>query len=49
MRLVPAIHDTDNNFYLAESHSILRYICNKFNLDEQWYPRKDIMKQAKIN
>lgn len=49
MRKVPAIHDTDNNLYLAESHTILRYLCLKFNLPEQWYPRSDLAKQAKVN
>ena len=34
MRKVPAIHDTENGLTLAESHSILRYLCLKYNLPE---------------
>lgn len=49
MRKVPAIVDTDNDLALAESHSILKYLAYKFNVPEQWYPRQDYVKQAKIN
>ncbi len=49
MRKVPAIVDTDNNFSLAESHTILRYLCLKYSLPEEWYPQKDLLKQTKIN
>ena len=49
LKKVPAIHDTDNDLFLAESHTILRYLCLKFNLPEQWYPRKDLAKHAKLN
>lgn len=49
MRKVPAIQDTDNGLILAESHTILRYLCLKFNLPEHWYPRNDLPRQAKIN
>lgn len=27
----------------------MRYLCEKYQLDEQWYPRKDLKRQAKIN
>lgn len=49
MRLVPAIHDTENNLILAESHTIVRYLCLKFNLPEHWYHLKDLARQAKLN
>jgi glutathione S-transferase len=49
MQKIPAIYDTDNDLALAESHSILRYLCQKYNLPEQWYPHSDVAKQAKIN
>jgi glutathione S-transferase len=49
MRKVPAIHDTENGLFLAESHTILRYLCLKYNLPEQWYPRTDLIKQSKLN
>jgi len=49
MKKVPAIVDTDNRLCLAESHSILKYLCTKYNLPESWYPRKDYVRQAKIN
>ena len=34
---------------LAESHAILKYLAQKFKINEQWYPREDLAKQAKIN
>lgn len=34
---------------MAESHAILKYLAQKFNVAEEWFPRKDIAKQAKIN
>jgi glutathione S-transferase len=49
MRKVPAIVDADNNLSLAESHTILRYLCLKYNLPEQWYPRSDLVQQTKLN
>lgn len=49
MKKVPAIVDTDNNLALAESHSILKYLCQKYKVNEQWFPIQDIAKQAKIN
>ena len=27
----------------------MRYLCQKFKVDEQWYPMQDLPKQAKIN
>ena len=49
LKKVPAIHDTENDLYLAESHTILRYLCLKFDLPEQWYPRSDLSRHAKLN
>ncbi len=49
MRQVPAIHDTDSNLTIVESHTIMRYLCLKFNLPEQWYPLKDLARQTKLN
>ena len=49
MKLVPALYDTENDLALAECNAILRYISQKFKIDEQWYPREDLAKQAKIN
>jgi glutathione S-transferase len=49
MRKVPAIVDTENSLTLAESHTILRYLCLKYNLSEEWYPQKNLEKQTKIN
>ena len=34
---------------MAESHAILKYLAQKFDLPEQWFPRKDLAKQAKIS
>jgi glutathione S-transferase len=49
MKRVPAIVDTDNGLELVESHSILKYLAQKFKVPEHWYPREDLAKQAKIN
>ena len=46
---MPALEDTEAGLCLAESHAIMRYLCAKFKVDEQWYPREDLAKQAKIN
>jgi len=49
MKKLPAIVDTDNNLSLAESHAIMRYLCQKFKIAEQWYPLNDLKSQARIN
>jgi glutathione S-transferase len=49
MKKVPAIVDTENGLCLAESHSILKYLALKFKVPEHWYPKDDLVKQAKIN
>lgn len=49
MKKVPAIVDTDNGLCLAESHSILKYLAQKYKIADHWYPREDLAKQAKIN
>ncbi|WAR03517.1 GSTT1-like protein [Mya arenaria] len=38
----------DNGFILTESVAILRYLSCKYNLPEHWYPRNDLLKQARI-
>jgi len=43
---VPAIDD--NGFILWESHAILRYLADKFKVDDNWYP-KDIQQRAKVD
>ena len=50
MAKVPAIVDTEANLFLAESHSIMRYLCLKYptNLNK-WYPTNDLVKRAKID
>ena len=42
-RQVPAL--TDGDFALAESHAIMRYLCQAYNLDDHWYP-SDIRARA---
>ena len=50
MAKVPAIEDTDNGLKLAESHTIIRYLCNKYpNNVGDWYPAQDYVKRAKID
>ena len=46
---MPALEDTESGLCMVESHSIMRYLCGKFKLDEQWFPREDLVRQAKIN
>ena len=50
MGKVPAIVDTDSGFKLAESHAIMRYLCNKYpeNIGD-WYPAKCYVQRAKID
>ncbi|KJE95201.1 glutathione S-transferase domain-containing protein [Capsaspora owczarzaki ATCC 30864] len=43
---IPVIDD--NGFVLFESHAILRYLCNKYNLPDHWYP-KDPQKRALVD
>ena len=50
MAKVPAIVDTENNLFLAESHSIMRYLCLKSPTHlNKWYPVNDLAKRAKID
>jgi len=43
---VPVIED--NNVYIFESHAILRYLADKYNVEDHWYP-KDLVQRAKVN
>ncbi|KAG5867390.1 hypothetical protein JTB14_022928 [Gonioctena quinquepunctata] len=43
---VPFIHEDD--FVLAESIGILRYLCRQYTIADHWYP-KDSRKQAKVD
>ena len=44
-RRVPTMDD--NGFGLFESCAILRYLCNKYSLEDHWYP-KDIQARSKV-
>ena len=46
---VPTIEDRRNGFVLYESHAILRYLSDSFEVPEHWYPRKDLEIRAKID
>ena len=46
LQKVPAIDDS--GFVLAESHAILRYLCNTRPVKENWYPN-DAKKRAMID
>ena len=50
MGKVPAIEDTENDLKLAESHAIMRYICNKYpERIGDWYPAKCHVTRARID
>ncbi|RUS85730.1 hypothetical protein EGW08_006524 [Elysia chlorotica] len=44
--LVPAIDD--DGFKLTESIGILKYLIGKYDLEEHWYPRQSLEKQARV-
>jgi glutathione S-transferase len=50
MGKVPAIVDQSNNFKLAESHAIMRYLYRKYPLQVgDWYAHGDYLRQSKID
>lgn len=50
MGKVPAIVDTENKFALAESHTIMRYLCNKYPQHVgDWYPASCNVQRARID
>ena len=38
----------DNDFVLTESHAILRYLSQKFKVEDHWYPN-DLKQRAKVD
>jgi len=44
---VPAL--THGDISLFESHTILRYLHQVLNLPDNWYPRTDFRKRAKVD
>ncbi|XP_069817244.1 glutathione S-transferase theta-1-like [Dendropsophus ebraccatus] len=46
LRKVPALRDGD--FTLAESTAMLRYLANKYETPDHWYP-SDIQKRARVD
>jgi glutathione S-transferase len=49
--VVPTIRlmEKGKEVIVHESHNILRFLSNKFNLDEKWYPTKDFFRRAEID
>ena len=49
-KTVPAINEVNGNdvFHLSESGAIMRYLVEKNNLPDHWYP-KDFKKRAAVN
>jgi glutathione S-transferase len=50
--LVPAIKFSDNvkkDFFLSESHAILRFLSGIYHTEEIWYPRQNLYRKAKID
>jgi len=46
LRAIPVIDD--NGFFLCESHTIMRYLCDSKGLPDHWYP-KDPKKRALVD
>ena len=34
------LEEGKSKFVLFESHAILRYLCNKYQVDDHWYPQE---------
>ena len=52
MGTVPSLLVEDKDqpiLYLYESGAILKYLCNRFNLPENWYSRSDLRRRALID
>ncbi|KYR02303.1 hypothetical protein DLAC_01135 [Tieghemostelium lacteum] len=47
--MVPAIQDNSNNFHLYESHTICRFLLNKYGDQHNLYSSNDIFQRAKID
>jgi glutathione S-transferase len=47
MRKVPVIVDGEHTIF--ESHSILRYLAQRFNTPDHWYPRSDLLKRTRVD
>eukprot|EP01087_Luapelamoeba_hula_P011579 TRINITY_DN3156_c3_g1_i1.p1 TRINITY_DN3156_c3_g1~~TRINITY_DN3156_c3_g1_i1.p1 ORF type:complete len:227 (-),score=37.19 TRINITY_DN3156_c3_g1_i1:81-761(-) len=47
MKRVPALVDGD--FRLSESHSIMRYLAQKFPIADNWYPHSDLVKRTRVD
>lgn len=47
MRKVPVI--IDHGDVVFESHTILRYLSQKYNTPDHWYPRSDLLKRTRID
>ncbi|XP_050410538.2 glutathione S-transferase theta-1 [Patella vulgata] len=39
----------DNGFILNESVAILKYLSHKFDIGDNWYPKSDLKRQAKVD
>ena len=54
LKKIPVLQEVNTDsglieFTLSESHAMLRYLADKNQVAEHWYPRQDLQKRAKID
>ena len=54
LKKIPVLQEVNTEtglieFTLSESHAMMRYLADKNQVEEHWYPREDLQKRAKID